>query len=301
MDSPRDASLLVAALAYVARGWLVFPLAPRQKTPLTDHGFKDATADSAVVSSWWTTWPDANVGVATGAVSGIDVVDLDVAKGDTPAGRTTLAALEQEHGEFNTLSAATGSGGVHLYFAHRDGVGCSAGRLPGIDVRASGGYVVAPPSVHPSGGVYRWLDEVEAERIDPAPWPDWLFGLLAKPRPSAPSTGFRSPPLPARCPGTVYGLAALRRASAELAATAEGARNHTLNAAAFSLARLCAAGHLRIEDVVASLVVAADVNGYLAEVGERTVRVVIDLGVAAGLEAGPRGPTLPWAKREAQR
>lgn len=124
-----------------------------RKTPLTAHGFKDATTDAAIVASWWTTWPDANVGVATGAVSGIDVVDLDLAKGDTPAGRTTLAALEHQYGEFNTLSVATGSGGVHLYFAHRDGVGCSAGRLPGIDVRGDGGYVVAPPSVHPSGGI----------------------------------------------------------------------------------------------------------------------------------------------------
>jgi hypothetical protein len=179
--APRPAagpnSLLKAALAYAALGWPVFPLAPRGKVPLAalaPHGVKDATTDAATIREWWKREPNANIGIATGAIAGIDVVDLDV-KHD---GRRMLADREDEHGRIETLKVETGSGGQHLYFRHEEEVRNSAGRLPGIDVRGDGGYVVAPPSIHPNGRPYRWAD-ASAHGTDPiAAWPSWLLAAL---------------------------------------------------------------------------------------------------------------------------
>src|ERR1700757_5358679 len=79
-DSART-KLLDAALGYAARGWAVFPTAPGAKRPLTAHGVKDATTDPVAILAWWSKWPDANVGIATGAASNLVVFDVDV-KGD---------------------------------------------------------------------------------------------------------------------------------------------------------------------------------------------------------------------------
>ena len=68
-------AMLEAALGYAAKGWRVFPLKPREKVPATAHGVKDATTDEATIRGWWGTWPDANVGYATGY--GVAVVDID--------------------------------------------------------------------------------------------------------------------------------------------------------------------------------------------------------------------------------
>src|SRR5262245_39141743 len=111
-DEPNP--LLRAALAYSARGWKVFPVEARGKRPLgrlVRHGLKEATTDEATIRNWWRREPRANVGVVTGAASGVDVVDLDV-KGD---GRRTLADFEEDHGRIETLTAETPSGGQHLY------------------------------------------------------------------------------------------------------------------------------------------------------------------------------------------
>jgi putative DNA primase/helicase len=113
-------------------------------------------------------------GVATGGDSGIAVVDIDL-----PAAFPALDCLV--HGTQalpRTLTALTGGGGIHLIYRSRDPeLGNSAGRLPGIvddlagvDLRANGGYIVAPPSLHRTGNRYEWLDE----GLEPAPIPLWL-------------------------------------------------------------------------------------------------------------------------------
>lgn len=155
--------MLKHALNYAARGWRVFPCKPRGKTPRTKHGHNDATTDAGKIRDWWSACPDANIGLATG--DGLAVVDVD-----NPDG---LYELEAKHGDLpDTLGAVTGSGGAHLFFRYDgDELRSKNGFGRGVDLKADGGYVIAPPSVHPSGGVYAWdtADDLPSEVITPLP------------------------------------------------------------------------------------------------------------------------------------
>src|SRR2546425_394055 len=113
MDSlpkPRNRHL-EAAKMYVSYGWKVFPLRPREKTPLSLHGFHDATLDLAQVGRWWTEIPDAGIGIATGAGSGIIVLDIDPRNG----GDESLAAVRAQYEKWeDTAETLTGGGGRHF-------------------------------------------------------------------------------------------------------------------------------------------------------------------------------------------
>lgn len=167
-----------AALDYAARGWSVIPMQPRAKRPIvawTVHQHQAATREQ--IDGWWRHWPEANVGIVTGAISGLLVVDVDRAHG----GLASLQALERRHGALPpTPEAATGGGGRHLYFRHPGHpVHNRVGLHPGIDLRGDGGCVVAPPSVHPSGRPYAWLPGLGPGEVDPAALPAWLAGEAA--------------------------------------------------------------------------------------------------------------------------
>ena len=155
-----------AALSYAARGWRVFPLGPRTKEPATPHGFKDATCDTSTIGRWWDSMPDANVGIATG--NGLLVLDVDDKPGHEVQGSDSLREWELEHGELSdTCRAVTGSGGVHYLLDVGDAeVPCSQSAELAIDIRCDGGYIVAPPSVHPNGNRYEW--DVSPEDMPPA-------------------------------------------------------------------------------------------------------------------------------------
>ncbi len=152
-----------AALGYVARGWAVFPLVERQKTPACENGFKDATHDAEQVSMAWAARPNMNVGIATGDASGgLVVLDFDVDPDKGEDGIATLRAWEATHGELpETVQAITGRGGLHMFYRTSQGVGCSINAELGVDIRGNGGYVVAPPSVHPNGTPYLWENDPE--------------------------------------------------------------------------------------------------------------------------------------------
>jgi hypothetical protein len=169
------------ALGYAGMGWSVFPLhsvsadgactcgggcSSPAKHPRTKDGFKSATTDQKAVSDFWDTWPDANIGVRTGRVSGIFVVDVDEAKG------ADLENLFKKFGgaeHWKTLTCTTGRG-RHFYFRLPTGVEIknSASKIAvSVDIRGEGGYVVAPPSVHILGDLYDW--EFDDQLLGPPP------------------------------------------------------------------------------------------------------------------------------------
>ena len=136
------------------------------KHPRTKHGAMDAIADDKEIRRWWTMWPTANIGIATGG--GLVVLDVD----PRHDGDSSLEELENEHGEIVTRTVRTGGGGLHLYFQ---------GDLPargafrqGLDLKAAGGYVVAAGSRHASGQRYTWVDPGEGIRVVP----EWLHKII---------------------------------------------------------------------------------------------------------------------------
>jgi putative DNA primase/helicase len=160
---------LKSAVRCAERGWHVIPLtwieggdcscsAPDcsspGKHPLTTHGVKDASNDKAVIRAWWRMNPQANVGIVTGAQSGITVLDIDPRHG----GRESLRALEEQYGPLpQGPCVQTGGDGEHRYFLHPGPtVKNKVGLAPGIDIRGDGGYVVGPRSNHTSGQLYLW-------------------------------------------------------------------------------------------------------------------------------------------------
>lgn len=147
----RPAALAEAALWYARQGWPVFPLQPRGKKPYPgSRGLHDATTDTDQVGIWWTDRPASNIGLATGHV--FDVIDVD-----GPPGFASLADLREDGMIPPVLGKVwTPAGGRHLFVAPT-GDGNAAGLRPGVDYRGLGGYVVAPPSVHPNGGRYEWM------------------------------------------------------------------------------------------------------------------------------------------------
>lgn len=177
MSNNYNTTLNEYARNYPTLGFAIHPLVPKRKEPLTRNGCKDASKDPNIISAWLNRWHDANIGIATGSVSGIWVLDVDGEDGEA-----SLRDLLQKYGDLpKTKEAITGSGGRHIYFLMPPDtkVFNSVKTLaPGLDVRGDGGYVVAPPSIHPNGKSYEW-SENSAETIQAAP--EWLLNLLKKP------------------------------------------------------------------------------------------------------------------------
>jgi len=167
--------LLAAALTLAEHGILVFPVKPRSKVPATVDGFKSATVNLDQVRAWWGRWPDANIGVPMGALSGFVVLDVDARHG----GLASFEKLRDRHRLPKTAQVLTGSGGFHYWYRYTGELRNSAGLLgDGLDVRGDGGYVIAPPSVHESGNPYKWLHPLE-DAID---WPQALAADAGKRR-----------------------------------------------------------------------------------------------------------------------
>jgi hypothetical protein len=167
-------SLLSSALEYAARGWAVFPLKPGSKIPLTGNGFKAATTDPHQIEDWWKAWPEANIGIATGAGSGLVVLDFDKKHGGLETYQELVPLLPCSY------EVETAGGGYHVYLAHPGvPVPNRAGLLQGMDVRGDGGYVVAPPSVGETGKYFVIAD------VPLAPMNEYARGLVV-PRPRDP-------------------------------------------------------------------------------------------------------------------
>lgn len=149
------------AIEYAQKGLAVFPLCERDKRPATRNGFKDATTDLNQISEWWKQNPNYNIGIATGTISGgLVVIDVDQDSSKGKDGFASITAWMREHGKVNTTAEVnTGRGGLHLYYRTDKQFGNRTNLLKNVDVRADGGYVVAPPSIHPNGKPYLWNTE----------------------------------------------------------------------------------------------------------------------------------------------
>jgi putative DNA primase/helicase len=177
-------AMLKAALRYANRyGWRVFPL--DGKEPRITGGFRSATTDERTIRKWWKQWPDANIGIACDSENGPIVIDLDAPKNGEISGFKFLKTLELPREGLVTRSAVSREGRLHLYFLPmRDGTQLKRMIRPfkykekkvAIDILGDGGYVVAPPSIHPdTEEPYRW-----DAHIDMAPFPKRLFRFLKK-------------------------------------------------------------------------------------------------------------------------
>jgi Bifunctional DNA primase/polymerase, N-terminal len=288
--SIRD--MLAAALAYAARGWCAFPLLERAKEPATRRGFYDATTNPATIKRMFGAGFPYNIGIRTGQASQLIVLD-----GDDEEGVANLRRLHAEHGQLWPTLASRTARGPHLWFTTTAPVPCSNSRIAEhVDVRGDGGYAVAPPSVHPSGAVYQWIND-----LPPAPAPDWLIELAqrrpipAPPQssayPSYPATTNRS--LTAICASSArYGRTALEREIEALTLASSGHRNATLNLVSFKLHQLVAGEELHGDEVFRRLLAAAKANGLIDEDGPYKVEATI--------KSGARGLNFPrnrWGRK----
>ena len=188
---------LDAALDYAARGWPVFPCRPGRKDPATLHGFKDATTDPSQIRAWWTANPSYNVAIATGEKS-VDVLDIDIETGSSGYAafmELQAAGLIDGHG----WMVRTRSGGLHVYFQGSSQRPSDARDHSPVDFKASGGYVLAPPSFveaddKPAGSYERLGDDLEATSVL-----DWRIvkDILVPP------AAFQQPPPVARHAGAL--------------------------------------------------------------------------------------------------
>ncbi len=186
--------ILAAALKYASMGWRVIPIhTPTPigcsctangkcknkpgKHPKTKNGLKDGTTDQAKIREWWNKWRDANIGIVTGAESGLVVLDVDGKEG-----QDSLDALERQCGKLpNTVEVLTGGGGRHFYFKHpgRRVKTCAGKIARGLDIRGDGGYVVAPPSIHASGKNYEWESDSLAGELSLSSLPSWILDRIS--------------------------------------------------------------------------------------------------------------------------
>lgn len=246
-----------AARRYGAIGWRVFPCEARGKRPLVK--WRDAAStDPAVIDAWWSQRPDANIGLVCG--EHFTVIDLD-----SVSARDEFAAWCVEHGiDWHVYPRVATDHGWHVYVALSDARN-SAGLRPHIDVRGVGGYVLAPPSVHPNGSVYRWTQTPNGAMPT---FP--VAAFLPKPtRATAPAHAATGAASEGR--ESAYGIKARDEECEAVRTAVEGTRNDTLNTAALKLAQLVAGGELDERATRAALRDAARDSGLEPDEVDKTI------------------------------
>jgi hypothetical protein len=266
--APSGLTLEAAALRYMRAGWPVFVLG-RSKRPvancsacktaapghdlaacacLTCHGFHAATTDPARLAAMLRKVPGGLLAIRTGTAAGLAVVDIDPRNGGT-IDRALMTP---------TATVATGGGGWHLYYRHPGGpLAAARPGHAGVDVKADGGYVVAPPSVHPGTRQrYRWTGGRTVSEMPPA----LRAALAPAPAPDL-SAVLRHLPATRRAGGisSPSGLLAAHLRAVQNAP--EGRRRATLYGAARGVARMVAAGALTAEEAHAALTTAGQAAG----------------------------------------
>jgi putative DNA primase/helicase len=261
------------------KGWKVFPLREREKMPATANGFKDATSDLEEIARLWGE-REYNVGLATGEGSGVWVFDVDgdAPKGGGLTGPEALALLEERHGALPpTLMVKTGNG-AHYYY--RMPVGRDLrnraritidGQRTGLDVRADGGYVVLPPSVHPNGQAYAFVKG--CNEVSDAP--DWLLDALY-PRKTEPAP--KPNTTPSATDEDIATGAEVLQIAAQRILTCTGSRHDAIYRESAVIGELVAGGCIDRGAATAALVAAGIEAGKPEVEVRRTVRDGLDRG-----------------------
>lgn len=252
------------ALNLAGRGIKVHPV-DHTKHPATRHGFLDATTDRAMIMAWWSLSPDHLVSIPTGGTSGIDVLDIDGPKHPEAAEwfKQRSARLPK------TRVHQTRSGGLHILFRHDRPMRCGAGVYtdkdvtPGIDIKADGGAIIFWPA---SG--FPVLDD--SPIVD---WPAWLRREVTY-RPPAPKID-----LDMSLPPDEMARDLIDRAMAEVMRAPIGTRNHTLNRAAFFLARKLSSLRLSSRREAEAMLLA---SGMAAGLNQHEVRQTTASGISKG-------------------
>jgi len=250
-----------AALWYADQmGWRVLPIVPDTKRPLTDHGVHEASSDPRVIRSWWDRWPEAGVGIACGADSGLWVLDIEPGDGY----ESILLLLGRLEGDLDPQHVVrTAKGGAHYYFSWPEGgVRGSIKILPGIDVISEGRYVVAPPT-QISDGQYTW-DRFDGE-LEQAP--EDLVTHVGRGRSGTATLNVGEPAIIVRGNGSN----ALKNAIETMNSASEGHRNSLLNSLCYFLAAYCEEGELKEEDVQKEMFFAATNAGLAEQEVEATI------------------------------
>ena len=176
-------AILDAAIEYAEAGYAVIPVKRSDKAPYTPNGLADASKDADTLRQWWQRWPEANVAVVCGHVSGdLFVIDIDIKPEKGKHGDEELLKWQAKYGDFpETVKQRTGSGGQHQFFRdpnialYKNKVNA----IPGIDVRGEGSYVVVAPSVYEDGSVYEWEGASILDTIEVADANESVTKLLA--------------------------------------------------------------------------------------------------------------------------
>lgn len=277
------------------RGFSVIPVRPGSKAPpLIDwRSYQRKRVDAPTLERWLASWPTANPAVVTGRVSGVIVLDTD--------GPEAVRALATLGGTPPTWTVQTRNG-YHYYFRYpfhaERRIRNFVKKLPGLDLRADGGYVMAPGEVHPSGGAYEWVEGRGPDDVELASPPEWLRSLLAIEEGSKiaeANAGNSATHEIQRSTGTriqshAYAEAALRGEVEKVAASSKGSRNDQLNRSSYALGRLVASGILDRGYVERELESAARSAGLDRDpaCGIGGIRATIQSGIQAGLRTPRR-------------
>lgn len=292
---------LNAALIYAAHGIPVFPCDPtpgdRAKRPLTPHGFKDASTDEARISAFWNRRPDALIGVPTGPPSGVFVVDVDYradgSKNGWPVFREKLDAVMPD-----TLRARSGGGGMHFFLRYPGTkLRNSEGRIGAhVDTRGDGGYIIAPPSIHPDARrEYRFVNA--GTRL--ADMPGELIDIcLARTAPRSTERGRETPPPVIEIPDhrlAGWYASVVQGECRDVAGTQPGGRNHRLLNAAGRCGQVALTCGLDVASAGRELLRAAIGAGLCEAEAVKTIRS----GFRYARENGPAKPPMERLRRQA--
>jgi len=295
--------LAAAAQWYVTQGWPVFPCHPETKMPLVKGGFKSASRGQAEIALWWRQWPNAMIGVPTGPEIGAWVLDVD-----NPA-EFEAACAKLDLTLPGTKRASSGKG-YHYYFAWDDAApvhnrqqhpktGWPFPDLPGAETRGIGGYIIVPPSVHPSGRSYAWISNEE-----PSEAPADLIEIIGRDRERGErrsSKPTKSEPFPSNpfIRDTPYGLAALKAECDTIRGSLNGTQEGALNDGALKIGALVGGAELTLETARRELISAglqmSSFNAHNPWTVE-TITYKVDRALrdgAATPRSAPKGRTSP--------